>query len=197
MTETLLSASNVLLFGRLVQDIQINAGPAPGGHDPFVQPPGRTGGNRFLDQQLLAAGAQLARIYGFSYEGAYYDLPRPTLFLVHGVGAPAETAPPGAARVARAPDDPSRTGVAASDFSFANDLMVWSYDKADYTIRMDVETGMFEQVLLDMFFDGGGGVSGARVSGARVSGARVSGARVSGARVSGARVGGPRGDASD
>jgi uncharacterized protein YjbI with pentapeptide repeats len=87
--------------------------------------------------------------------------------------------------------------VAASDFSFANDLMVWSYDKADYTIRMVVETGMFEQVLLDMFFDGGGGVSGARVSGARVSGARVSGARVSGARVSGARVGGPRGDASD
>jgi len=34
--------------------------------------------------------------------------------------------------------------------------MVWSYDKADYTIRMDVETGMFEDVLLGAMFDGGG-----------------------------------------
>ena len=85
-------------------------------------------------------------------------------------------------------------------FQFADDLIVWSYDKADYTIRMDVDTGMFEQVLLDLFFGGdGGGPSGARVSGARVSGARVSGARVSGARVSGARVSGARlsGDAGD
>jgi uncharacterized protein YjbI with pentapeptide repeats len=92
--------------------------------------------------------------------------------------------------------------VTAADFQLADDLRVWSYDKADYTIRMDVETGMFEQVLLDMFFGGDGGVSGARVSGARVSGARVSGARVSGARVSGARISGARlsggrGDAVD
>jgi hypothetical protein len=121
------------------------------------------------------------------------------LFLVHGPGEDAETGPP---RVAHAPDNPSRTGLAVAEFDFADNIRVWSYDKADYTIRMDVETGMFEQVLLDMVFDGGGGVSGARVSGARVSGARVagarvSGARVSGARVSGARVGGPRGDASD
>jgi hypothetical protein len=30
----------------------------------------------------------LARIYGFSFEGAYYGLPRPSLFLVHGPGTP-------------------------------------------------------------------------------------------------------------
>jgi uncharacterized protein YjbI with pentapeptide repeats len=90
--------------------------------------------------------------------------------------------------------DPSLTGLAAADFQFADDLMVWSYDKADYTIRMDVQTGMFEDVLLPMVDGGGPGVSGARVSGARVSGARVSGARVSGARVSGARLSGGSSD---
>jgi hypothetical protein len=227
MTETLLSPSNVLLFGRVVEDLQIVH---THDHNPFVE--GRKTANNLLGQQVLhqktVAGdrARFARIYGFSFEGTYYDLPRPVLFLVHGPGVPAETvadvrpeppetppppAPPPpphpAQRVARSPDDPSRTGVAAPDFSFSDGLMVWSYDKADYTIRMDVETGMFEQVLLDACFgdgwDGpmvsGGRVSGGRVSGGRVAGGRVSGGRVSGGRVSGGRVGGPRGrgDPSD
>ncbi len=166
-----------------------------------VQSGGNTnlGKNHQLGTQLQ--GASFARIYGFSYDGTYYDLPRPTLFLVHGEGELVTDPSPGD-NAARAPTSPTDIGLAAADFQFADQLMVWAYDKADYTIRMDVETGMFEQVLLDMFFDGGGGVSGARVSGARVSGARVSGARVSGARVSGARVSGARvsgarGDGSD
>jgi uncharacterized protein YjbI with pentapeptide repeats len=61
---------------------------------------------------------------------------------------------------------------------------------------MDIESGMFADILLDAFFNGGGSGSPV-VGGARVSGARVSGARVSGARVSGARLSGTRGDASD
>ena len=195
MPETLLSPSNVLLFGREVVDLTINNPPpnfpAPPPnvpnpqHSPFNVP--RVGGNRSVETQLMLAGARFARIYGFSYEGTYYDLPRPVLFLVHGQGEPATQARAGAAGIvqpARAPSEPSLTGLAAADFEFADDLRVWSYDKADYTIRMDVETGMFEQVLLDSG-GGGAGVSGARVSGARVSGARVSGARVSGARLSG------------
>ena len=94
--------------------------------------------------------------------------------------------------VSRAPTGPSLSGVGAADVQFADDIMVWAYDKADYTIRMDVETGMFEQVLLDAYFGGGGpAVSGAKVSGAKVSGAKVSGAKVSGAKVSGAKARGP------
>ncbi len=148
------------------------------------------GQNKQLENQL-GGDVRFARIYGFSYEGTYYELPNPTLFLVHGEGESAtDNAPPDQA--SRAPFDPSRSGVAAADFQFANDIMVWAYDKADYTIRMDVETGMFEQVLLDAFFDGGGpAVSGAKVSGAKVSGAKVSGAKVSGAKVSGAKARGP------
>jgi hypothetical protein len=210
MTETLMSSSQVLLFGRKLEDLVIQP---PGGdptHNPFVG--ARGGNNKLVEMQL--PNANIARIYGFSYEGTYHDLPRPTLFLVHGDGEEAETVadprggggggnPVAAKRTARSPDDPSRTGLAVAEFSFADGLRVWSYDKADYTIRMDVETGMFEQVLFDLVAgDGGGNVSGAMVRGAMVRGAMVRGAMVRGAMVRGAMVRGAmvrggRGDATD
>jgi hypothetical protein len=28
-------------------------------------------------------------------------------------------------------------------------MMVWAYDKGDFTIRMDVESGTFDQILLE------------------------------------------------
>jgi hypothetical protein len=150
----------------------------------------RRGVNRQLGEQISAVDAGIAKIYGFSYEGKYYDLARPTLFLVHGDGevvtrvAPIAGAPP---HGSHAPREPSLTGLSASDFDFADDLRVWSYDKADYSIRMDVETGMFEQLLLEAELDEEAieafyGGQRARVSGQR---ARVSGQR---ARVSGQRV---------
>ena len=202
MAETLLSPSNILLYGRVVDDLKIQKSVHGGaGHSPFVVD--RTGGDRDLENRLTHDNPTIARIYSFSYEGGYYDLPQPALFLVHGPGeqvtkvpvsrrAPEKGAAPDPLP-ARAPGEPSLTGLAAADFQFVDGIMVWSYDKADHTIRMDVETGEFEDVLLNMFFGGGGPA----VSGARVSGARVSGARVSGARVSGARLSGGRGDASD
>lgn len=173
-------------------------------HGPFRDP--RNGIISELEQQLSAtetantdlATPCFARIYGFSFEGTYYELPRPVLFLVHGDGYPSTEARSnikGIVKPARGLGDPSLTGLAAADFQFAEDLRVWSYDKADYSIRLDVETGMLEDILLGPTFGGGGG--GLPVSGARVSGARVSGARVSGARISGARLSGGRGDSGD
>jgi len=154
------------------------------------------GNNNFVSDQLDEDSC-FARIYGFSYEGDYFDLPSPTLFLVHGDGELAsqkgkDQSEDNPSNRSRAPRDPSIGGMAAADFQFADDIRVWDYDKADYTIRMDVATGMFEQVLLDATLgDGGFGVSGAKVSGAKVSGAKVSGAKVSGAKVSGAKARGP------
>ena len=49
------------------------------------------------------------------------------------------------------------------------DLVVWSYDKADYTIRLDVQTGSFEQLLL------GGGPDGPQTRGMSVQGMSVRG----------------------
>ncbi|GLS33411.1 hypothetical protein GCM10007937_51220 [Mesorhizobium albiziae] len=68
--------------------------------------------------------------------------------------------------------------------------MVWSYEKADYTIRMDVETGMFEQVLLDAMLDGPGGFDarGANARGANARGANARGANARGANARGANA---------
>ena len=209
MAETLLSPSNVLLFGRQVEDLKVVATGGNPNHKPFAGD--RKGGNKLLENQVTSEegpdnakvrNAVFARIYGFSYEGTYYDLPRPVLFLVHGEGKLVTRQPPGNAanpHPSRAPGQPSLSGVAAAEFEFADDIRVWSYDKADYTIRMDVETGMFEQVLLDMVFgDGGGGrVSGAMVSGAMVGGPGTRGAMVRGAMVSGAMLRGRRGGRGD
>lgn len=152
----------------------------------------RSGQNRLLEEQLAAG--RFARIYGFSFEGSYYDLPRPVIFLVHGDGElVAEDL--GKFSPARAPSPTGLTGLAAADFDFADGLRVWSYDKADYTVRMDVETGMFEDVLLAAILGGGpGGMDAAGMSArgmsARGMSARGMSARGMSARGMSARGGG-------
>ena len=200
MAESLLSPTSILLYGRVLHDLQIIHPQVP---YPYHDPPPAAapnvevhsqalGANRFLRDQLESSNAQLARIYGFSYEGVYYDLPVPAIFLVHGPGAIAERQHAGATdRWGTRPDTTDRTGVGAEKHSFSEDIMVWSYDKGDFSIRMDVETGPLEQILLEaeLAFE----AAQAQQSGARVSGARARGARARGARAAGARVGG-RGD---
>ncbi len=167
------------------------------------------GVNNFIGDQF-GGDARLARIYGFAYDGTYYELPEPTIFLVHGEGdsATGGNLPYGfklesagddtTQQTARAPMNPSVSGVAAADYQIASDIRVWNYDQADYTIRMDIAAGQLEQVLLDVYFEydapmmAGAKVSGAKVSGAKVSGAKVSGAKVSGAKVSSAKVSGAK-----
>jgi len=181
--ESLLQASDILLFGIVVEDLKVEVSDPDG--KILSQ---RKGKNRQLAEQFNK-DSKFARIYAFSYAGAFYELPSPTLFLVHGKGTPVTDNQP-KDQAARAPRQPSVTGVSAAGFQFSNDVNYWSYDQADYTIRMDVETGMFEQVLLDAMFDGGGlgGVAGANVRGANVRGANVRGANVRGANVRGANV---------
>jgi hypothetical protein len=230
MPETLLSPSNILLYGRVMTDISLVRGDpnsSPPVHDPYEDlidpeltddgrikdahgveeqechtlppppPPPRLGDNNFLQRQLTAYGQtdatrpRLARIYGFSFEGHYYDLPKPAIFLVHGPGSDPEAWRPSTslphARVDRAPADADRTGVASTPSSFSEDMRVWSYDKSDHSLRLDSDSGTLEQILLERCVAGGGpGGYGAAVSGAAVSGAAVSGAAVSGAGAYGA-----------
>jgi hypothetical protein len=182
MPETLLTPSNILLYGRVVLDLTINQGPS--GNPTHPQ---GLGSNEFLRQQLnTQAGGRpapvLARIYAFSYEGHNYDLPRPTIFLVHGPGAPAEPNKPGGAGGSRGPAGADQTGVASQDYSFAEDMQVWFYDKGDFSIRLDVETGPFDQILLEAALGGAGGTyagANARIAGPNVgANARIAGANV-------------------
>jgi hypothetical protein len=176
--------------------VTANLGDPDERHGPFVA--NRSGSASQIEQQLFSdEDPNFARIYGFSFEGYYYDLPRPVLFLVHGDGVPASQVRPGGfgnARAARAPGEPSLTGLGQADFQFSDDIMVWSYDKADYTIRMDVETGMFEDVLLAAMLGGSGGFDSAgmnaRGMNARGMNARGMNARGMNARGMNARGGG-------
>jgi hypothetical protein len=184
--ETLLSTSAVYLFGRLLSDLLLVK------QDPQDQArPPRKGANTFLQEQLRNNDAGFARIFYFAFEGALYELARPALFLVHGGGVAADTPPPDDPNfesLAKSPARMTRTGLAWHVGSFASDLRIWVYDKGDFSIRMDADTGPLEQILLsaesgNAAFGYGTGAM-ARSSGAlaRSSGvmARSSGARRSG-----------------
>jgi hypothetical protein len=143
----------------------------------------------------------LARIYAFSFEGAVYSLPKPSIFLMHGQGWPID------ATANRTSID--EAGVAAREWEFSGpsrdrlkkptqDLVYWEYEKGDFSLRLDTEAGPLEQILLaaairgaDMGDRSGANLgirSGANLSGANLSGANVSGANVSGANLSGANL---------
>lgn len=138
MSENLARASTILLFGRVVEDVQINAPRVSSAKRAAKSASlGQQGATHALADQIAAEGSCLARIYAFAYEGTYFELARATLFLVHGAGdevlSTIET-----------------SGVAVASDKFASDVRVWAYDKADLSVRLDVETGMLEQILLDL-----------------------------------------------
>jgi len=170
MPETLLTPTGIKLYGRVVTDIftwqaakakAIAAGATAAKWDQNAPPPGYPGlgKNTFLQFQLQNPDAILARIYGFSYQGNFYDLPRPAIFLAHGPGAPVDLG------------DKWRTtmeisGVAARDWEFSQsdtdsggnkvvDLRMWEYEKGDFSMRLDIESGPFEQILLAACLRGG------------------------------------------
>lgn len=177
--ETLLSHSRIWLFGRVLKDIQIHqsvynnipTNPADGNSSDTVP---RMGMNHFLYEQLTAPGAQLARIFSFSYEAGFYDLYRPTIFLVHGEGIDPEGTPgvltPDQRKLSRMPADSGRTGLASQSGSFTGGVRAWAYDRADFTMRLDMEGGSFDSLLLSMEFADWDPVARSAGSVARVAG---------------------------
>jgi Pentapeptide repeats (8 copies) len=139
-----------------------------------------------------------ARIYAFSFEGALYALPRPSIFLVHGLGTLIDMTP--SSQGFRSTLDQS--GVIAREWEFSaqtrSDINYWEYEKGDFSLRLDTEAGPFEQILLAAALRAGADMadrSGAQLgvrSGAQLSGAQLSGAQLSGAQLSGAQLSGNR-----
>ena len=163
MPESLLSPSSVLMFGRVLGDLQINPTASSG-----------SSGNSLLSNQLGAGNARLARIYGFSFEGQYVDVLPPAIFLVHGDGDKAD-------------DTIEVSGMAFQDEEFAPDVRVWSYDKNDLSIRLDPMSGTLEDILLAYEFAGDmGSFAGASARGASARGASARGASARGASARGA-----------
>ena len=150
MQENLLSPSNLILFGREFPLAFTKTSIATS----------QGGANTFLRDQLKCDGAKLARIYAFSYEGHFYNLPRPTVFLVHGDGKPIRGS--GLADRSEAPAKrPTTTdsGLVAREFDFeygeaagykaGEHLRYWEYDKADMSLRIDITSGHLYEILIE------------------------------------------------
>ena len=152
MQENLLSPTNITLFGR-VFPLSVDTAALPAA----------LGANHFLRDQLAHGvtdkkpDARFARIYAISYEGQFYNLSRPAIFLVHGNGSDI----PGAGLPVRAANSGSstdQTGLAVTDFDFerstgagmgaGHGIKYWEYDKGDFSLRMEVTSGTFEDILL-------------------------------------------------
>lgn len=148
----LLEHSRILVYGRVVAGITLDA--AAAGDD-----------QASIYSDVLrsnVADKKLATVFGFEFEGHYYDLPKPAIFLVHGE-----------------PKSPKNAGATVeSDPKLMDDINVWSYDKADFSVRLDVSSGPLEEILLEKAVDDSG--VAAQTSAKRVSGKRVSGKRMSG-----------------
>ena len=141
MPESLLTPSGIKLFGRVVDGLQLKR-----------QKGSKLGENRFLSEQLNAPGARLARIYAFSFEGQYYELARPTIYLVHGEGTDVPATPPVSpgSRMARGPSSADDSGLPSKGWEFSSDLKMWEYDKGDFSMRLDLDSGPLDQILLDV-----------------------------------------------
>ncbi len=131
MAEKLLDASGIRLFGQVVDDLKLDPSTSLGGGL----------GNIVARMQPEGGAASpiepvFARIYGFSYEGQYFDMAKPAIFLVSGEGDDA------------AGDLPA-SGVATEPPTFTAGVRVWKADQADFSDRLDVEVGQLERILLE------------------------------------------------
>lgn len=145
MSETLLTQSAVKMYGRVLKGVRL---------EPLA--PGDTsdlGFNKFLKRQVTEKSerekespAKLAKIYAFSFEGAFYNLPRPAIFLVHGDGKPISGA--GTYDDLKGPtmDD---SGIPAREFVFETDVRYWEYDKDDLSLRLDSISGTLDDILIE------------------------------------------------
>ncbi len=138
MQENLLSPTNITLFGR-VFPLAVDRASLPQA----------LGANHFLRDQLDQENARFARIYAFSYEGTFYNLPKPAIYLVHGDGDPVRGA--GLPNRGQGNNQPVITdsGLVALDFDFEADVRMWEYDKGDFTLRLDAVSGTFDEILLE------------------------------------------------
>ena len=125
----LLEHSRILIYGRVVAGITVDATTAGDGKS------GNDQASNYLDiLRSNVADKKLATVFGFEFEGHYYDLPKPAIFLVHGE-----------------PKSPRNAGASVeSDPKLTDDINVWSYDKADFSVRLDVSSGALEDILLQV-----------------------------------------------
>jgi hypothetical protein len=134
LDETLLAPSQVRLFGREFKGLLLN----PDALQAVTRSGPHPNRNPLTDKLNPDLEPILARIYGFSYEGSYYKLDAPYVFLVHGPGTEIVE-----------PSSIAEVGVEMKDEDFLLGVRMWSYDKVDFSVRIEITSGWLEEILLD------------------------------------------------
>jgi hypothetical protein len=150
-----LASATIRLFGRPFAGLQLQPLKPDGGDRPQ---------NLLANQLDPDRKPHLAQIYGFTYLGTYYPMTAPAVFLVHGAGTPiisgvgypaVSTADGGAM-----PPDPEKPGYTFAQANinelgapvsvqgFAAGLVMWPYHDVDFSVRIDIATGMLQDILL-------------------------------------------------
>ncbi len=138
--ETLLTASALRLYGRVINGLNVDLAGAAAG----------LGANRFLRDQLEpGTEPQFARIYGYCYMGRYTPLSRAAIFLVHGPGEAAVDPTTSRGGGPAGPHSIEESGQAFKCGEYASDIKFWEYDRGDFSLRLDIDSGPLERILLD------------------------------------------------
>ena len=167
--ETFFEPTRIWLFGKPFPSLvyaRNSMGPGPGNANEFVNYPDagaadvgllnqlpmpprrieRALRRQYVDPAGNAHAPIFARIYSFSFEGHYYTLPRPLLFLVSNNGQ----SPQRVGFVNGYPAfDTKFVGIEAKDWQFSNDILGWAVDKRDLAVCLDMEVGPYQEILLD------------------------------------------------
>jgi hypothetical protein len=132
--EGLFAPATVRLFGRRFDGLEIkDLGLNPASNNPLVL--------SLLKRTELDKSKQLARIYGFSYQGNYYKMSTPAVFLVYGEGEEVVAGYQDAITL-------SKMGVEFKDAVFSKEVRVWPADQLDVAVRIDITIGWLSDVLL-------------------------------------------------
>ena len=157
----------------------------PAGDRDMEMPPRR------IERKLRQDDQRFARIYSFSFEGHYYRLPRPLLFLLSGPGQrPDEDRKAEGMFERHVAFSTKMSGTAGRDWQFADDIRVWAVDRKDLAVCLDVEVANYHELLLNSMVAGRGSAS----RGDMVSRGDVVGRGDGGSAPRGAGAGAFRGD---
>ncbi len=150
LDETLLASSQIRLFGRDFVGLTLNleALAALQGGDPSPRK------NPLTDKLQKGLDPRLARIYGFSFDGNYFKLVKPYVYLVHGDGIEIKER-----------SDIANVGVEIKDAEFLIGVKMWHYDKVDFSVRIDIVSGWLEEILLDACLGSASNITATDVTG--------------------------------
>jgi hypothetical protein len=103
-----------------------------------------------LDVPILYKFDRMAYIFAFCHEGRYMPFQVPAMFLVNGRGQPVHK---------DGKVDLVQLGLASLEpnIVFASDLRFWAVDRWNFVVRLDVNSGPLQKVVINAETAGGSG----------------------------------------